>query len=79
MPRGAGGLTGRRGWRPGRIHPRSALFYNKPPEGLEPGETSGAAIGLDSDHDIHQVNLKLEIPIRRSLTQRNPEIRAFVA
>ena len=33
------------------------------------GETaSGAAIGLDSDHDIHQFNLKLEIPIRRSLT-----------
>ena len=22
-----------------RIHPRSALFYNKPPEGLEPGES----------------------------------------
>ena len=76
------------------------------------GETaSGAAIGLDSDHDIHQVNLKLEIPIgrsltigadgsvflrrsrynitedtpefgeagRRTITQRNPEIRAFVA
>ena len=76
------------------------------------GETaSGAAIGLDSDHDIHQANVKLEIPIgrsltigadgsiflrrsrynvtedtpefgeagRRTITQRNPEIRAFVA
>ena len=76
------------------------------------GETaSGAKIGLDSDHDIHQANVKLEIPIgrsltigadgsvffrrsrynvtedtpefgeagRRTITQRNPEIRAFVA
>jgi hypothetical protein len=76
------------------------------------GETaSGAAVGLDSDHDIHQANLKLEIPIgrsltigadgsvffrrsrynitedtpefgeagRRTITQRNPEVRAFVA
>ena len=33
------------------------------------GETSsGAKIGLDSDHDVHQLNVKLEIPIRRSLT-----------
>ncbi len=33
------------------------------------GETSsGAKIGLDSDHDVHQLNVKLEIPITRSLT-----------
>ena len=76
------------------------------------GETSsGAAIGLDSDHDVHQLNVKLEIPLPRSLTigadasmffrrsrynitedtpefgearretitQRNPELRVFVA
>jgi hypothetical protein len=72
---------------------------------------SGAAVGLDSTHDVHQANLKLEIPVgrsltvgadgsiflrrsrydvtedtpefgaagRRTITQRNPEVRAFVA
>ena len=76
------------------------------------GETSsGAKIGLDSDHDVHQLNVKLEIPLPRSLTigadgsvffrrsrynitedtpefgearrqtitQRNPELRLFLA
>jgi hypothetical protein len=76
------------------------------------GETeSGAQVGLESTHDIHQVNLKLEIPIarslsigadgsvffrrsrydvtddtpefgaagRRTITQRNPEVRLFLA
>jgi hypothetical protein len=76
------------------------------------GETeSGAQVGLESTHDIHQVNLKIEIPIarslsigadgsvffrrsrydvtddtpefgaagRRTITQRNPEARLFVA
>jgi hypothetical protein len=76
------------------------------------GETeSGALVGLESDHDVHQANLKLEIPIarslsigadasmffrrsrytitedtpefgdagRRTITQRNPEARLFVA
>ena len=28
----------------------------------------GQEVGLDSDHDVHQANLKLEIPITRSLT-----------
>jgi hypothetical protein len=72
---------------------------------------SGALVGLDSTHDVHQANLKLEIPVgrsltvgadgsiflrrsrydvtgdtpefgeagRRTITQRNPEVRAFVA
>jgi hypothetical protein len=72
---------------------------------------SGAQVGLESTHDVHQVNLKLEIPIarslsvgadgsiflrrsrydvtedtpefgeagRRTITQRNPEARVFVA
>ena len=75
------------------------------------GEVAGARLGLDADHDIHQVQLKLDVPITRSLsvgadgsvflrrsrydvtesdftglppgrqtvTQRNPEIRAYVA
>jgi hypothetical protein len=76
------------------------------------GETaSGAQVGLESTHDVHQVNLKLEIPIarslsvgadgsiffrrshydvtedtpefgeagRRTITQRNPEARLFLA
>jgi opacity protein-like surface antigen len=75
------------------------------------GTYEGYNVGLESDHDIHQVNLKLEIPLGRSLTigadgsvflrrsrynvtvdtpefgpprrqtitQRNPELRAFVA
>jgi hypothetical protein len=76
------------------------------------GETeSGAKIGLESTHDVHQVNLKLEVPIgrsltvgadgsvflrrsryeitedtpefgeagRRTITQRNPEVRVFLA
>jgi hypothetical protein len=76
------------------------------------GETeSGAQVGLESTHDIHQVNLKIEIPIarslsigadgsvffrrsrydvtndtpefgeagRRTITQRNPEARLFLA
>jgi len=79
---------------------------------LYSGETaSGAQIGLESTHDVHQVNLKLEVPVtrslsigadgsiflrrsrydvtgdtpefgeagRRTITQRNPEVRAFVA
>ena len=72
---------------------------------------SGAQVGLESTHDVHQVNLKLEVPVtrslsigadgsiflrrsrydvtgdtpefgeagRRTITQRNPEVRAFVA
>jgi hypothetical protein len=75
------------------------------------GEIAGAKLGLDADHDIHQVQLKLEVPVtrslavgadgsvffrrsrydvaesdftglppgRRTITQRNPEIRAYVA
>jgi hypothetical protein len=32
------------------------------------GDYEGYNVGLASDHDIHQANLKLEIPISRSLT-----------
>jgi len=32
------------------------------------GEVGNAKVGLDSDHDIHQVNLKLEVPIMRHLS-----------
>ena len=40
------------------------------------GETeSGAKIGLESNHDIHQFNLKLEVPIGRSLTRRRGRLR----
>jgi hypothetical protein len=72
---------------------------------------SGAQVGLESTHDVHQVNLKVEVPLtrslsigadgsiflrrsryditedtpefgeagRRTITQRNPEVRAFLA
>ena len=78
---------------------------------LAGGAQGGAKIGLDSDHDIHQLNVKLEVPLPRSLTigadasmffrrsrynitedtpefgearretitQRNPELRVFLA
>jgi hypothetical protein len=32
------------------------------------GSYEGVDVGLDSDHDVHQANLKLEIPITRSIT-----------
>jgi hypothetical protein len=34
-------------------------FYN--------GEIAGARLGLDADHDVHQAQLKLEVPITRPL------------
>jgi hypothetical protein len=74
------------------------------------GSYEGVQVGLDATHDIHQTNLKVEIPItrslsvgadgsvffrrshydvtvdtpefgsgRRTITQRNPEARLFVA
>jgi hypothetical protein len=48
-------------YRYSRINVSNGSIYN--------GETSsGAKIGLDSDHDVHQLNVKLEIPIHGSLT-----------
>jgi hypothetical protein len=43
-----------------RINVSNGSIYN--------GTYEGYNVGLDSDHDIHQTNLKLEIPISRSLT-----------
>jgi hypothetical protein len=73
------------------------------------GDYEGAQVGLDSTHDVHQTNLKVEVPItrslsigadgsvffrrsrydvtsdtpefgsgRRTITQRNPELRVFL-
>lgn len=94
-------LTAR--YRYSRIDVSNGSIYN--------GTYEGYNVGLSSDHDIHQTNLKLEIPITRTLTvgadgsiffrrsrynvtvdtpefgpprrqtitQRNPEVRAFIA
>ncbi len=94
-------LTAR--YRFSRINVSNGSIYN--------GDIQGYNVGLDSDHDIHQTNLKLEVPITRSLavgadgsiffrrsrynvtvdtpefgpprrqtiTQRNPEVRLFLA
>jgi len=43
-----------------RINVSNGSIYN--------GTYEGYNVGLDSDHDVHQTNLKLEIPISRSLT-----------
>jgi hypothetical protein len=47
-------------YRYSRIDVSNGSIYN--------GSIQGYNVGLDSDHDVHQTNLKLEIPITRSLT-----------
>jgi hypothetical protein len=51
-------LTAR--YRYSRIDVSNGSIYN--------GSIQGYNVGLSSDHDVHQTNLKLEIPITRSLT-----------
>jgi hypothetical protein len=47
-------------YRYSRIDVSNGSVYN--------GSYEGVDVGLDSDHDVHQANLKLEIPITGSLT-----------